>query len=108
MYILDEIDAAQDLSHTQHIGMLFRTRFRGMRFFAVSLKEGLFTHTHTHANVLSARDSATALALSNGLRSETSLVCMVVLSPSGRGRQVEMWRAGLGGPRRARRGAASS
>jgi hypothetical protein len=26
-YILDEIDAALDLSHTQHIGQLFRTRF---------------------------------------------------------------------------------
>ena len=48
MYILDEIDAALDLSHTQHIGQLFRTRFKGSQFVVVSLKEGLFTN----ANVL--------------------------------------------------------
>ncbi|TFY64728.1 hypothetical protein EVG20_g5851 [Dentipellis fragilis] len=48
VYILDEIDAALDLSHTQHIGTLFRTRFRGAQFVVVSLKEGLFTN----ANVL--------------------------------------------------------
>ena len=48
MYILDEIDAALDLSHTQHIGHLFRTRFKGSQFIVVSLKEGLFSN----ANVL--------------------------------------------------------
>lgn len=48
MYILDEIDAALDLSHTQHIGQLFRTRFKGSQFIVVSLKDGLFTN----ANVL--------------------------------------------------------
>lgn len=48
MYILDEIDAALDLSHTQHIGQLFRMRFKGSQFIVVSLKEGLFTN----ANVL--------------------------------------------------------
>lgn len=41
MYILDEVDAALDLSHTQHIGHLFRTRFHGSQFIVVSLKEGL-------------------------------------------------------------------
>jgi len=48
MYILDEVDAALDLSHTQHIGQLFRNRFKGSQFIVVSLKEGLFTN----ANVL--------------------------------------------------------
>ncbi|KAE9405242.1 condensin complex subunit SMC2 [Gymnopus androsaceus JB14] len=48
MYILDEIDAALDLSHTQHIGHLFRTRFKGAQFIVVSLKDGLFSN----ANVL--------------------------------------------------------
>lgn len=48
MYILDEIDSALDLSHTQHIGQLFRHRFKGSQFIVVSLKEGLFTN----ANVL--------------------------------------------------------
>ena len=32
MYILDEIDAALDLSHTLHIGQLFRTWFKGVQF----------------------------------------------------------------------------
>ena len=41
MYILDEVDAALDLSHTQHIGQLFKTRFHGSQFIVVSLKEGL-------------------------------------------------------------------
>jgi structural maintenance of chromosome 2 len=43
MYILDEIDAALHLSHTQHIGALFRTRFRGAQSIVISLIEGLFT-----------------------------------------------------------------
>jgi structural maintenance of chromosome 2 len=29
MYILDEVDAALDLSHTQNIGRLIKTRFKG-------------------------------------------------------------------------------
>ncbi|KAK4050313.1 Structural maintenance of chromosomes protein 2 [Microbotryomycetes sp. JL201] len=48
MYILDEIDAALDLSHTENIGRLFRTRFKGSQFIVVSLKDGLFSN----ANVL--------------------------------------------------------
>ena len=48
MYILDEVDAALDLSHTQNIGHLLRTRFKGSQFIVVSLKEGLFNN----ANVL--------------------------------------------------------
>jgi structural maintenance of chromosome 2 len=44
MYILDEINAALDLFHMQHIGMLFRTCFCGAQFIIVSLKEGLFTN----------------------------------------------------------------
>ena len=49
MYILDEIDAELDSSHTQHIGALFR----GTQFIVVSLKEDLFTN----ANVLFRRCS---------------------------------------------------
>lgn len=48
MYILDEIDAALDLSHTQNIGQLFKTRFKGSQFIVVSLKDGMFNN----ANVL--------------------------------------------------------
>jgi structural maintenance of chromosome 2 len=48
MYILDEVDSALDLSHTQNIGHLLRTRFRGSQFIIVSLKDGMFNN----ANVL--------------------------------------------------------
>lgn len=48
MYILDEIDAALDLSHTQNIGKLLKYRFKGSQFIIVSLKDGLFNN----ANVL--------------------------------------------------------
>ncbi|KAI9031171.1 condensin subunit, partial [Hyaloraphidium curvatum] len=48
MYILDEVDAALDLSHTQNIGQMLRTRFSGSQFIVVSLKEGMFNN----ANVL--------------------------------------------------------
>lgn len=42
MYILDEIDAALDPSHTQNIGSMFRTHFKDSQFIIVSLKEGMF------------------------------------------------------------------
>eukprot|EP00696_Hemimastix_kukwesjijk_P018451 gnl/Hemi2/7340_TR2498_c0_g1_i1.p1 gnl/Hemi2/7340_TR2498_c0_g1~~gnl/Hemi2/7340_TR2498_c0_g1_i1.p1 ORF type:complete len:424 (-),score=183.44 gnl/Hemi2/7340_TR2498_c0_g1_i1:130-1290(-) len=48
MYILDEIDAALDLSHTQNIGRMLRTHFSHSQFIVVSLKEGMFNN----ANVL--------------------------------------------------------
>lgn len=46
MYILDEVDAALDLSHTQNIGHLIKTRFKGAQFIVVSLKEGMFTNAN--------------------------------------------------------------
>ncbi|KAL2314879.1 Structural maintenance of chromosomes protein [Schizosaccharomyces pombe] len=46
MYILDEIDAALDLSHTQNIGRLIKTKFKGSQFIIVSLKEGMFTNAN--------------------------------------------------------------
>lgn len=46
MYILDEVDAALDLSHTQSIGQLIKTRFKGSQFIVVSLKEGMFTNAN--------------------------------------------------------------
>ncbi|KAA6377162.1 MAG: putative Structural maintenance of chromosomes protein 2 [Streblomastix strix] len=48
VYILDEIDAALDLSHTQNIGAMLRTHFTSSQFIIVSLKEGMFNN----ANVL--------------------------------------------------------
>ena len=46
MYILDEVDAALDLSHTQNIGRLIQTRFRGSQFIVVSLKDGMFQNAN--------------------------------------------------------------
>ena len=46
MYILDEVDAALDLSHTQNIGRLIKTRFHGSQFIVVSLKDGMFQNAN--------------------------------------------------------------
>lgn len=48
IYILDEVDAALDLSHTQNIGTMLRTHFKHSQFIVVSLKDGMFNN----ANVL--------------------------------------------------------
>ncbi|NXL38471.1 SMC2 protein, partial [Glaucidium brasilianum] len=48
IYILDEVDAALDLSHTENIGQMLNTHFRQSQFIVVSLKDGMFTN----ANVL--------------------------------------------------------
>nr|CAD7198718.1 unnamed protein product [Timema douglasi] len=48
LYILDEVDAALDLSHTQNIGNMLRSHFRHSQFIVVSLKDGMFNN----ANVL--------------------------------------------------------
>jgi structural maintenance of chromosome 2 len=46
MYILDEVDAALDLSHTQNIGKLLKTRFLGSQFILVSLKDGMYQNAN--------------------------------------------------------------
>ncbi|EIE18219.1 RecF/RecN/SMC protein [Coccomyxa subellipsoidea C-169] len=48
IYILDEVDAALDLSHTQNIGRMIKSHFPYSQFIVVSLKEGMFSN----ANVL--------------------------------------------------------
>eukprot|EP00056_Hartaetosiga_gracilis_P022956 m.34164 g.34164 ORF g.34164 m.34164 type:complete len:1222 (-) comp9910_c0_seq1:33-3698(-) len=48
LYILDEVDAALDLSHTQNIGQMIRQFFKQSQFVVVSLKDGMFNN----ANVL--------------------------------------------------------
>lgn len=47
-YILDEVDAALDLSHTENIGTMLKRRFKHSQFIVVSLKNGMFNN----ANVL--------------------------------------------------------
>ena len=46
MYILDEVDAALDLSHTQNIGNMLKTHFSQSQFLVVSLKEGMFNNAN--------------------------------------------------------------
>merc|ERR1712032_1529176 len=46
MYILDEVDAALDLSHTQNIGDMLKTHFSQSQFIVVSLKEGMFNNAN--------------------------------------------------------------
>lgn len=48
IYILDEVDAALDLSHTQNIGTMLKKHFTHSQFIVVSLKDGMFNN----ANVL--------------------------------------------------------
>ena len=46
MYILDEVDAALDLSHTQNIGRMIKSHFPQSQFIIVSLKEGMFSNAN--------------------------------------------------------------
>ena len=46
MYILDEVDAALDLSHTQNIGRMLKTHFSSSQFIVVSLKQGMFNNAN--------------------------------------------------------------
>ena len=48
LYILDEVDAALDLSHTQNIGQMLKSHFKRSQFVLVSMKDGMFNN----ANVL--------------------------------------------------------
>ncbi|KAH9394634.1 Structural maintenance of chromosomes protein 2 [Tyrophagus putrescentiae] len=48
LYILDEVDAALDQSHTQNIGIMIRKHFSTSQFIIVSLKDDMFNN----ANVL--------------------------------------------------------
>lgn len=48
LYILDEVDAALDMSHTQNIGNMLKSHFTNSQFIIVSLKDGMFNN----ANVL--------------------------------------------------------
>lgn len=46
IYILDEVDAALDLSHTQNIGRMIKAHFPQSQFVVVSLKEGMFNNAN--------------------------------------------------------------
>ena len=44
-YILDEIDAAMDLSHTENIGKIISTHFPQSQFIVISLKEAMYSQS---------------------------------------------------------------
>ncbi|PSC74142.1 structural maintenance of chromosomes 2-1-like [Micractinium conductrix] len=46
IYILDEVDAALDLNHTQNIGRMIKQHFPQSQFVVVSLKEGMFNNAN--------------------------------------------------------------
>jgi structural maintenance of chromosome 2 len=46
IYILDEVDAALDLNHTQNIGRMIKEHFPMSQFIIVSLKEGMFNNAN--------------------------------------------------------------
>ncbi|GMH40446.1 hypothetical protein BSKO_08350 [Bryopsis sp. KO-2023] len=46
IYILDEVDSALDMSHTQNIGAMIRRFFPQSQFVVVSLKEGMFSNAN--------------------------------------------------------------
>ncbi|MFH4975124.1 hypothetical protein AB6A40_001833 [Gnathostoma spinigerum] len=46
IYILDEVDAALDISHTQNIGAMIKTHFKESQFIIVSLKDGMFNNAN--------------------------------------------------------------
>lgn len=43
VYILDEVDAALDPSHTQNLGLMLKKHFADAQFLLVSLKDGMFS-----------------------------------------------------------------
>jgi structural maintenance of chromosome 2 len=66
MYILDEVDAALDLSHTQNIGAMLRTHFSNSQFIVVSLKEGMFNNANVIFRTKFVDGSSTVSRTANG------------------------------------------
>lgn len=46
-YLLDEIDSALDLSHTENIGAIISSQFPESQFILISLKEGMYNNANT-------------------------------------------------------------
>jgi chromosome segregation ATPase len=46
LYILDEVGAALDLTHTQNIGRMIKAHFPQSQFIVVSWKEGMFNNAN--------------------------------------------------------------
>lgn len=86
MYILDEVDAALDLSHTQNIGNMLRTHFSQSQFIVVSLKEGMFNN----ANVIFRTkfvDGVSAVTRTMGIGSSVRVRALAAANTNGRGEE---------------------
>ncbi|MBT7370893.1 MAG: AAA family ATPase, partial [Gammaproteobacteria bacterium] len=46
IYILDEVDSALDVQHTQNIGKMIKNYFKQSQFLIVSLKDGMFSNAN--------------------------------------------------------------
>jgi len=46
-YILDEVDSALDLSHTENIGLMISQNFPQSQFILISLKDGMYNNANT-------------------------------------------------------------
>jgi structural maintenance of chromosome 2 len=68
MYILDEVDAALDLSHTQNIGHIIRNHFTSAQFIIVSLKDGMFNNANVlfRTQLLDGSSAVTRYAIRDG------------------------------------------
>merc|ERR1711981_877699 len=71
MYILDEVDAALDLSHTRNIGTMIRTHFPGSQFIVVSLKEGMFNNANVIFRTKFVEGTSTVTRSVNVVENET-------------------------------------
>ncbi|KAL3700095.1 hypothetical protein R1sor_018117 [Riccia sorocarpa] len=68
LYILDEVDAALDLSHTQNIGRMIKSHFPHSQFIVVSLKEGMFNNANVIFRTKFVDGVSTVTRTAHGLR----------------------------------------
>jgi structural maintenance of chromosome 2 len=66
VYILDEVDAALDLSHTQSIGRMIAQHFSGAQFLVVSLKEGMWGNAKVVYRTTNANGVSSVTRLTGG------------------------------------------
>lgn len=66
MRLVDKVDAALDLSHTQNIGAMLRTHFSNSQFIVVSLKEGMFNNANVIFRTKFVDGSSTVSRTANG------------------------------------------
>jgi structural maintenance of chromosome 2 len=64
-YILDEIDAALDLCHTQNIGKIIREYFPMSQFLVVSLKNGIITKANLIFKIKNIRGKSVITRITN-------------------------------------------